>query len=63
MRESSKTITSVLQYDLDGNFVKEWNRIKEAADFYNCDSSGISACCRGKCKTIKNFIWKYKKQN
>jgi group I intron endonuclease len=63
MKENSKTTTVVLQYDLDGNFIKEWERIRHAADFYNCDSSAISACCRNKCKTVKNFIWKYKKQN
>lgn len=51
---------SDIQYDLEGNLIKEWSRIKEAADNLECDSSGISACCRNKCKSIKGFIWKYK---
>lgn len=60
MISNSKTIRSVLQYDMNGKFIKEWCRIREAAESLGCDPSGISACCRNKCKSIKNFIWKYK---
>lgn len=40
--------------------------MKEAADYYNCDSNGISKCCRGKInysgkhpKTGQKLVWMY----
>ena len=49
----------VLQYTLDGEFVREWESISEAHrnGFHR---SHIIDCCRGKLKTHKGFIWKYK---
>ena len=49
----------VLQYTLDGQFVKEWESLAEAHrnGFHR---SHIIDCCRGKLKTHKGFIWKYK---
>jgi len=50
-----------LQYDLKGNFIKEWDCGKEAyinLGLKNYD--GISACCMGKQKTACGFIWRYK---
>jgi hypothetical protein len=54
----------VLQYDLEGNFIKEWNSGKEAANILGIKSYGdISACCLGKQKTAHGFIWIYKKED
>ena len=50
------------QYDLEGNFIKEWPSQAEAARFYNIDSTGIYNCCKGKQKTAGGFIWKYKEK-
>jgi hypothetical protein len=52
----------VIQYDLKGNFIKEWDSMREAEDFYNNGkkNSSISSCCRNVIKTAYNFIWKYK---
>jgi hypothetical protein len=47
----------VNQYDLQGNFIKQWNSIKEIELFYNCRH--ISNCCKKKRKTAKGFIWEY----
>lgn len=49
----------VLQYTLDGEFVREWESISEAHrnGFHR---SHIIDCCNGKQKTHKGFIWKYK---
>lgn len=51
---------SVVQYDLQGNFIKEWSSIKEAQEKTN--SHHISMCCRGHKKylTSGGYIWKYK---
>lgn len=49
------------QFDLDGNFIRTWNGIKQAADTLGIQQTGISACCRG----VKyynqsgGFIWRY----
>ena len=52
--------TAVLQYDLEGNFIKEWASIKEAQEATN--SRHISMCCRGhtKYRTSGGYIWRYK---
>ena len=55
-----KSAKAVLQYDLQGNFIKEWKSQTEAANDLEISPSNLSKCCRGKVKTIKGFIWKYK---
>ena len=51
----------VLQYDLNGNFIKEWDSIKEAAYYLNIKyHNSITNCCGGRSKTAGGFIWKYK---
>lgn len=50
----------VIQYDLEGNLIREWKSIAEAARFINGGQAHIVACCKEKRKTHKNFIWKYK---
>lgn len=49
-----------LQFDLKGNFIKEWIKAKDASIALDICASDICACCRGKQKTAKGFIWKYK---
>ena len=51
----------VLQYDLKGNFIKEWPSASTAEITFNSKpSSNISACAKLKQKTSYGFIWKYK---
>lgn len=56
----------VLQYDLNGNFIKEHESATSAAyslnlkQFYARD---ILDVCKGKKKTVKKFIWKFKNNN
>lgn len=50
----------VLQYDLLGNFIREWPsmiKVEEELGIYN---SSISQCCLGNLKSAGGFIWKYK---
>jgi hypothetical protein len=54
---------SVLQYDLQGEFIKEWNSITEiCTQLFNDVSKNpnITKCCQGKIKTAYGFIWKFK---
>ena len=51
----------IWQFDMEGNFIKEWDSAAEASRFYNknCDSRIIS-CCRGRNKSCIGFQWQYK---
>lgn len=51
----------VKQYDLNGNFIKEYNSLKEAAEQNNLDDSNIGACCHQKehFHTIGGYQWKF----
>jgi hypothetical protein len=50
----------VLQFDLNNQFIKEWDCIKDASRELNIIDCGISFCCKGKRKTAGGYIWKYK---
>lgn len=60
-KEWAKTITKpVLQYDLEGNFIKEWEGVKIAALHLGCDPTTITANLRGITKKGFGYIWKRK---
>lgn len=48
------------QYDLEGNFIREWESMKQIVKELNYSQSGISNCCRGIYKQANNYIWKFK---
>ena len=53
----------VNQYDLYGNFIKQWESLTSASKGTNMSSnSHICSCCRGERKTAGGFIWKYSKE-
>lgn len=49
----------VIQYDLEGNFIKEFSSIKEAEKETKANNTGIINCCKGRQKTAGGFIWRY----
>lgn len=51
----------ILQYDKQGNFIKEWNSGAEASKKLNILLSHINECCHNKRKSAYGFIWKFKK--
>lgn len=51
---------AVLQYDKQGNFIKEWNTAYQASQELNIHYGSISCCCLGKTKTAGKFIWTFK---
>lgn len=53
----------IIQYSLEGNFIKEWNFAKEAGEFYNIDPSNITLCARNIYKASHGFQWKRKTEN
>jgi len=51
--------TPVLQYSLDGNFVKRFESAQEAAQSVSGTDHKILAVCKGHRKTHKNYKWQY----
>jgi hypothetical protein len=50
----------VLQYDLEGNFLKKWNGATEAAQSLNkIHSAAITECCRGYRNSIYGYKWRF----
>jgi hypothetical protein len=58
--EREKRKKKCYQYDLYGNFIREWDSITEASNSLNQKSTtGIIKCCKNKIKFFKAFIWRY----
>jgi group I intron endonuclease len=56
----SKLKKVVLQFDLDGKFIREWDGFIDIKKELGYDSSCIRSCCKGIKKSTYGFIWKYK---
>lgn len=53
----------VVKYDLQGNFIEEFECVSDAVislGFKNSSKSAITRCCKGKQKTSGGFFWKFK---
>lgn len=59
-RISKRHSKPVLQYTLDGQFVKEWESATQAEREGGFNLANIAACCKGKRNKHKGFIWLYK---
>ena len=53
----------ILQFDLQGVFIKEWPSTIDAAVFIKLDRSNISKCLRGKQISAGGFLWERKNIN
>lgn len=52
----------VLQYDLDGNFIKEWSCLNDTQSIGGFNCTSVGNVCRGNQKTSGGYIWQYKKK-
>lgn len=50
----------VLQYDMDGNFIKEWESLRKAAIALGLTSCNIGKVCKGERNHCGGFKWKFK---
>ena len=48
----------VKQYSLDGEYIKTWTSIVEAARELGIDNSAIGKCCKGKYKSAGGYLWR-----
>lgn len=53
----------VVEYSIEGEYIREWTSALDAAEFYNINSRFITATCRGHQKTYNNRRWKYLNDN
>ena len=52
----------IMQYDLDGNFIRRWFRPKDLLEHFN-DFAGIRSVCVGIQKTAYGYLWSWEKIN
>ena len=50
----------IQQYDLEGNFIKEWDSAAQVERDLGFNHQNISKCCLGQQKTAYNYKWRYK---
>lgn len=58
--DKSKYRKKILQYSLDGKFIKEYSCVNEASEKTNTSIKSIRSCATGFFKSGNGFIWKYK---
>ena len=58
-KTAKSNFKKINQYDLNGNFIKQWCSIKEAGETLNICKSNISLCLTNKYKSAGGFIWRY----
>ena len=53
----------ILQYDLEGNFIKEWESAVDVKKELGISPTRICRCCKGESKRVGKFKFKYKQIN
>ena len=49
----------VSQYDKEGNFIRQYESIAQAARSTGADATCITSVCRGMYKSTAGFVWRY----
>ena len=64
IRETKK-INKILQYDVDGNFIKEWNGYSEITKALGVKKSNLTKCCNEKkhTNTVGGYYWMFKQSD
>lgn len=56
---TNHTDKKVKQYNINGDFITEYQSIREASRFTNIDHTSIIRCCKNKVKHAGGFLWSY----
>jgi predicted GIY-YIG superfamily endonuclease len=59
--KAKNSMKPIIQLSLNGEFIKEWDGIKEASLVLGIGNTCISSCCRGKKEKVGGYKWEYKK--
>lgn len=60
IRPKGKRDLKIVQFDLEGNPIKEFDRLQDAAEEMEVGRSSISRCCLGKTESIKGYVFQYR---
>jgi len=63
IRRSTSRKRPILQYSMDGHFIKEWKSTVDAARKLNIDPNSITACCNKTYSSSSGFQWRKKTNN
>lgn len=58
LRQGRTISKPVLQYSLEGEFIKKWDSYQDAADYYDISRGDISNCVLGHARSIGGFMWR-----
>lgn len=50
----------IMQYNIQGIFIKEWSSLHEACRELGINVTNVSACANGRKNSAYGYIWKYK---
>lgn len=56
----TKRLKAILQYDLDGNFIREWSGIADAEKELGIHRASICGCCKGRLRTAGGFVFRHR---
>jgi biotin operon repressor len=59
-KPSTNPTKPILQYDTQGNFIREWSSGTEISKVLGISHGNIVKCCKGFRKHIGGFVWHYK---
>ena len=59
-RVAEKNSKPVLQFDLQGNFIREWSNARKIEEELGIHYSSISVCCSGIQNTAGGYVWRFK---
>jgi hypothetical protein len=54
-----KTVKSIYQYDLKGNYIRKYNSLGEASVILNIPVSNLSSAANGKCNIAGGYVWRF----
>ena len=55
----NREFVSVIQLDINGNMIKQWNKMTDACKETGADISSMIRVCKGKQDTCVGYKWKY----
>ena len=55
----NREFVSVIQFDKNGNMIKQWNKMTDACKETGADISSMIRVCKGKQDTCVGYKWKY----
>lgn len=61
-RQAKKTRKKVVQYDVNGVFIRNWDYIRLVEKELGIRNSDITACCKGRRKLAGGYKWEYLKK-